>query len=98
MRSCLPACLPRLPWLKSYSLRIVHLTDYLPQNMRQHLPPPGPVVIDVGSPQIEGVRNSFGDENLRELLAAFRIFIGALPRKNVNGIGLAQNRQVMLVV
>jgi hypothetical protein len=40
------------------------LTYYLPQHMRQHLTPPGPVVIHVCAPQIQCVRNSFRVENV----------------------------------
>ena len=39
------------------------LANYLPQNMRQHLPPPGPVVIHVVTPQIQSVRDSLPFQN-----------------------------------
>jgi len=39
-------------------------SDHLPQHMRQHLSPPGPVVIDVRSPQIQRVRNSLPSQNV----------------------------------
>ncbi len=51
------------------------LTHNHPQHMRQHLAPPGPVMIYVRPPQIERVRNSFGRENVRELAAAVRILV-----------------------
>ena len=41
------------------SMMQILLADDLPQNMRQHLSPPGPVVIHVRAPQIQSVRNSF---------------------------------------
>jgi len=35
------------------SMLQILLPYYLPQNMRQHLPPPGPVVIHVVPPQLQ---------------------------------------------
>src|SRR5437870_5414178 len=56
------------------------LTHYLPQNMRQHLPPPGPVVIHVVTPQLERVWDSFRLKNICEVLAALGIFVSTLSR------------------
>ena len=47
----------------------------LAQRMRQHLSPPGPVMIDVMSPDIQCVRNSFGGKDVGECAAAFRRFV-----------------------
>ena len=41
------------------SMQLNLLTYNHPQNMRQHLPPPRPVVIHIRPPQIQRVRNSF---------------------------------------
>jgi hypothetical protein len=46
------------------SMQLGLLTYDLAQHMRQHLPPPRPVVIHVGAPQIQGVRNSFRGKNV----------------------------------
>src|SRR6266487_57090 len=74
------------------------LTDNLPQQMRQHLPPPRPVVIYIRTPQIERVRNSFGSENVRKLTAAVRILVCTLPRDNVDRVGVAQHPQIKIII
>jgi len=55
-------------------------------------------VIDVGAPQIEHVRNVFGVENVGKRAAAFGGFVVSLPRHDHDRIGLAQQRQIMVVV
>ncbi len=40
------------------------LTCDFAQNMRQHLSPPGPVMIDIRPPQIQRVRNSLPFQNV----------------------------------
>lgn len=46
------------------SILLTLLTCDCPQNMRQHLSPPGPVVIHVSAPQIQRVRNSLTFQNV----------------------------------
>jgi hypothetical protein len=41
------------------SMQLNLLPNYLSEHMRQHFPPPGPVVIHVSTPQIQRVRDSF---------------------------------------
>src|SRR2546421_12870926 len=40
------------------------LAHNLPQNMRQHLAPPGPIVIHVRAPQFQTMRNLFALKNV----------------------------------
>src|SRR5258707_11041757 len=70
----------------------------LPQNMWQHLSPPRPVVIHVVAPQLERVRDPFSLEDVGQVLAALRIFVRALARKDVDRIRLTQNRQKVIVI
>src|SRR5205814_881163 len=74
------------------------LTHNLPQHMRQHLPPPRPVMIYIRPPQIQRVRNSFGRENVRELTAAIRILVWTLPRDDVDRVGAAQYLQQKIII
>src|SRR5688500_10386592 len=71
--------------------------QHLSQHMRQHFPPPGPVVINVRAPQIERVWNALRLEDGGQLLATVRILIRALPRHDVDRIRLSQDREVVTV-
>src|SRR5438034_9996479 len=66
--------------------------------MRQHLPPPGPVVIYVVTPQVERVRNSLPFQNLRKLLAAIWSFVRTTARKDVDRIRSTKDREEVFVV
>src|SRR5688572_19607644 len=72
--------------------------QHLSQDMRQHLSPPWPVVIYVRPPKVECVRNIFRLEDAGKLFAPIGIFVRALPRHDVDRIGLSQDRQVVIVI
>ena len=55
-------------------------------------------MIYVGAPEIKCVWNVLRAQDVGKVAAAFRGFVISLPRKNVNGVGLTQDRQVVVVI
>src|SRR5437763_1154934 len=66
--------------------------------VRQHLAPPGPIVVNVIAPHVERVRDAFGAEYVREFAAAFGRFVRALACEYDDGVGVAQAREEVVVV
>ena len=56
-------------------------SEHIPQVIREHLVPPGPVVVDVAPPDIDPGRDLLGFEDVVELAGVFQegVFPGALP-------------------
>src|SRR5213080_1792197 len=66
--------------------------------VRQHLAPPGPVVVNVVAPNVERVRDAFGAEYDGEFAAAFGRFVRALAREYDDGVGAAESWEEVVVV
>src|SRR5262249_22761173 len=78
--------------LRSSQVTSAPASNHLPQNMRQHFAPPGPIVIHILAPEIQSVRNALAVQDVCQLTAPTRIFVGSLPRSDVDRICFAQDR------